>query len=527
MHTSRKRTHFTNAGLLTAVTLSMCLLAGCNGARFLMGGDPTQPVNPAATNTPGATAPQGRTLTVRGTASLSTGALANASVKVFDAVTNMPAQVIAAGGANVVAAGGANVVAAGGANFAVLQAGKRPAPQIGAASFSTDAEGKFSIPVGNMQPGMVIRLVVTANGKTVSTLITGSGKALMGTKANYEVLQDGNVVDAPVNPATHAGAQVLNSIVSLTGSLTPEASDAIVDNSLDQVNTDVMPQIIANQNDPSIQALTENTNANGQSPAAAVTTALTTAGVADQTAKITDQGKTSVAEQEANPSNRAGGVDTTPPGGTENPGEQPGVTEPQQPDGITEDPNAGIGDPNVAPVVSDASFNPTVLVKRTPNLTIKVSQPLGSDDISTVYARVAKASGMSLNTAIDSTSSITVNASGLGSFPFTFEATASKAVDLPPRFGGGKLSSTAMSYNLKKSGMTSPVAHFQVFETSSYYYLVTSYLLSDAVRTNGGHTTTLSTTALSGLTDATKIEITLTSRGGNSVDRTNGVTDTF
>lgn len=533
MHTPRKRTLVTNAGLLTAVTLSLCLLAGCNGARFMMGGDPSQPVNPTGTtpSTPGASSTQ--TVKLSGQASLNGQAVANASIKVYDAITNQPV--------NIVAAGGGNVISAGGGNYTVLQAGG-----------ATAADGRFdvSVPANTM-----VRIVITtASGKKITSLSSGNGKGL------------GQSVDGQgglkVNEYTTVTDQFSRGPLKMMGALKPSVVESLVNNFLNGLNS-VLNELEEKKLTPAeVDALLTNTDETGRvTNTAALDKVVDDKQIGSQVNATVKSATQSVAEKAADRTNvikdiqvdafdfagtdysitvkdgqivitntatgESTTVDLTPeaPSG-EQPGQQPGQEQPSEEDGIIEDTEV-VANPDGS-VVSSASFNPTVQANATSGLTIKVNQPVGSDDIASVYARLPLA-GVSLNAAAIASSTVGVTGSNAGSFSFTLvedNLNAPSTATLPARFGGGSLSGATWKGWLKKG--TTKVASFQVFTTGSYYYLVTTYQLSDAVRSNGGHTTTLSTTALSGINAATtKVEVTMTSRNGNLVDRTNALNETL
>jgi hypothetical protein len=87
-----------------------------------------------------------------GQATLGDKPLANAHLTVLDAVTNEEAQVISPGGGNAVASSAANL--------------------------KTDAEGRFNLTVAGIAPGQVVSLVAHADGKTLTTLVSGDGETL-------------------------------------------------------------------------------------------------------------------------------------------------------------------------------------------------------------------------------------------------------------------------------------------------------------------------------------------------------------
>jgi hypothetical protein len=498
----------------------------------MMGGDPTtQPVNPAGTNTPGTSATQ--TVKLSGAATLNGAAVGNASIKVYNAITNQPVNIVSAGGGNVIAAGSGNVIAAGSGNYAVLQAGA-----------ATAADGRFDISV---PANTMVRIVITtASGKKLTTLSTGNGKGL------------GQNVDGQgglkVNEYTTVTDQFSRGPLKMMGALKPGVVESLVNNFLNGL-TSVLNELEEKKlTAAEVDALLTNTDETGRvSNTAALdkvvddkqiggqvnaTVKAATQSVAEKAADRTNvikdiqvdafdfagtdysitvkDGKIVITNTETNETTT---VDLTPeaPSG-EQPGEQPGEEQPTEQDGIVEDPDL-VTDAD-GDVISSASFNPSVTTGyASPALTVAIAQPSGTDDIAAVYARVPKAS-VTLNDGAIAGSTFAVDLPSPGvDFSLSLAASTTESVTLPARFGGGTLSTAVYSGMLQKG--TTNVAKFQVFESTSYYYLVTSYRLSDAVRTNGGHTTTLTTNALTAIATGTKVEITMTSRNGNTVDRTN------
>lgn len=94
--------------------------------------------------------------TISGQATLGDQPLANAQLTVLDAVTNEEARVISPGGGNAIASGSANL--------------------------KTDAEGRFNLTLAGIAPGQVVRVVAHADGKTLTTLISGDGETLASAR---------------------------------------------------------------------------------------------------------------------------------------------------------------------------------------------------------------------------------------------------------------------------------------------------------------------------------------------------------
>jgi hypothetical protein len=148
------------------------------------------------------------------------------------------------------------------------------------------------------------------------------------------------------------------------------------------------------------------------------------------------------------------------------------------------------------------------------NLTITVNQPLGSDDISTVYARIAKANLPSATIgALTATGNVSGDTALTGALALAVQGTPN-TVSLPAEFGGGSPGTREYAGKLKMGSTV--VADFQVWSSSSYYYLITTYALSDAIRTNGGYTTSLTASGFGTIAAGTKAEVVLTSRTGET-----------
>ncbi|MDB5099126.1 MAG: hypothetical protein JWM80_3547 [Cyanobacteria bacterium RYN_339] len=216
MTVKRIRTLRATIGLATAVALSVGV-SGCQLASF----NPNAPAgNPAGTNPAASTTtPSGNNTTtvtpanpvanskptvLKGLATLSKGPMANAQLRVEDAITGKPLGIVAAGGGNIIAQGAGNIVAQGAGNIVAQGAGNyrahrhitqattaaptttalaTPKPKAAAAPklaalVQTDGAGQFKLAVLGLAPGKVARIIATANGKTVTCLITGSGKTL-------------------------------------------------------------------------------------------------------------------------------------------------------------------------------------------------------------------------------------------------------------------------------------------------------------------------------------------------------------
>jgi hypothetical protein len=116
---------------------------------------------------------------LQGVALVNDAPLANARLTAFDLATGRPLPLIAAGGQNLIAAGGQNLIAAGGQNYAVAQA-----PEAG-----TDVGGRFDCALAGLTPGQVVKVVATANGRTLVAVFDGSGNAIGAEASAYRLTQ--------------------------------------------------------------------------------------------------------------------------------------------------------------------------------------------------------------------------------------------------------------------------------------------------------------------------------------------------
>lgn len=543
MHTSRQRTLYSNAGLLTAVTLSLCLLSGCNGARFLMGPDPSQGVqisgSPTGQGASGAASTPAKPLvfdTLKGHVSLNGQALSNATVRVFDALTNKPA----------------GVIAAGGANYEVTQSNMRPLIQVTSASATTDASGAFSFQVAGLTPGTLARVVATKDGKTLTALVAGDGTM---TSARYAVQA---TTEVELSETSTGLSTLAEDFIPVFGTLTPDASASLITNTLSQLNS-LAPKVQqATQNQGALnQLLTAIDSETGRhTNPDAVNQFTAAAGLGADVSRVLKTASQSVAQRAQDHNNVVqGALGDVKNGAVAGSSLQISVSNgnlivtdsatgdatviplvPATDDGVSSPGVDGVsasatvtGDPAVAPVVTSTAFNPTVGLSYAGGvLTVNVSQPAGSDDIAAVFARLPKGSAsladLSLaahNTLSVAGSQVVTTAYGTRALTVVRDAAAAGAVVLPPRFASATVSNPVWAGYIQDG--STKLARFQVFDSGSYYYLVTTYNLTDAVRTSGGHTTTLKTDALATLTTGTPAEITLVSRLGNTVDRNSQV----
>jgi hypothetical protein len=582
MHTPRKRTLVTNAGLLTAVTLSLCLLAGCNGARFMMGGDPTQPTPATASQAPVNTAGTPMTLktfTVTGNANYFGEPYANAKVTIYDAITGEPAQVISAGGGN--------VISAGGGNYAVSSA--RSFVQVATPSVSTDANGNFTLtfqaPANAQGDSLPIRIVVedtsppadaAANrvlavnrtqlrnairARLLSAIARFSGSGLDRTSSpTPSPSATPSPTQVVVNPASTIATQNSFGILSIMKGLKTDAAVDVSYGYLVELGklTKSIEEKITKEDFQKFQDTVDKTGK--MTDDTGLRAWLTEKGVAGLMDATTKAGLNSVAAKAADPKNVAQNVNVTasdfvgsnfeikivndqlvvvnsttgettsfnlgagtPGTGGSNPDGTPTTS---TTDGITEDPNLS-GDPDVAPVFSSTNFNPSVtLSKGGGSLTVDVTQPGGSDDIAVVFARVKKSdatgsfftSPHTLTAAAGSQVTLTKTGQTLD-LTLVQDNALNFTAEAGPRFGNPLLTAPLWQGWLRTdSGQN--VAKFGVFATTDYYYLVTRFALSDAVTINSGHHTVLITNNAA-LGSTAKAEISIISRRGEIVERTN------
>lgn len=185
-----------------AVTLSLCLIAGCTtpsggllvptdtaAAGHVVSPGGGNVVAPGSGNAPAEPAGVALAFTaIQGQATFHGKPLANAEIRILDARTDTPA-VIAPGGGNVIAPGGGNVIAPGGGNVI--------AP--GGGNLRTDAQGNFNLNVAGLSGGGMARLVVVAGGNAMTTLVSDVGAL---TPQGYKLQQAGGAVQAPINEVT-------------------------------------------------------------------------------------------------------------------------------------------------------------------------------------------------------------------------------------------------------------------------------------------------------------------------------------
>lgn len=209
--------HGSKTRLACAATLSLALLAGCAAPLATAPGPTTVSApgqaapaaqGPAAPAAPAAT-PQPLTwTTLEGQAAFRGEALGHARVHVVDALTNLPAQVIAPGGAN--------VVAPGGLNYRVASVSSAIA--VDAATVTTDAEGRFSVQVGGLAPGQPVRLVVEAGDNGLSALVTHSQAQPSGYRVSTTFI-------TPVNEHSSLQAQLVLGATGLSRLQKPELAE--------------------------------------------------------------------------------------------------------------------------------------------------------------------------------------------------------------------------------------------------------------------------------------------------------------
>lgn len=115
--------------------------------------------------------------------------LANAQLKVLDAMTDEPAPVIAPGGGNLV----------------------------------TDADGRFHFQLTGIAPGQVVRVVASADGKTLSTLISGDGQSIDPGRSVQAL-----GVSANLSEQTTLLSLMADGALRMSGMLQPKAASSIV-----------------------------------------------------------------------------------------------------------------------------------------------------------------------------------------------------------------------------------------------------------------------------------------------------------
>jgi hypothetical protein len=533
MLTSRKRNSITAAGLATAMTLSMCLLSGCNGARFLMGGDPQQ----ATPNTPGqpvtAANTPGAMVKISASAMVGGKPMANAKMSVVDALTGT------------VLTPSAGVIAAGGGNYQVSAID----PMISIAPlhdivqyFGTFVYGglaftglsyNFSVPETVFT--RPIRYVFSNGKESVSTLSFGA-KSLNGTSSNFVASESTSAAGqysfallklaASVNESQRA--EILNGMVTdLNGlsskfdvAMSPATAFAIATAS--EVNgkiqdTQVLTKAVNDSKLTNDVNLTVNKNVKTvaeKAGSAALSQlsnsdALDFAGagvkveVKDGKLQLTNTETGEVTEVDISNSNTDNNNPDTSAGSE---------------DEITAEDTKTDADGNV---VSSGSFNPTITLTRgtSPKLSISVSQPAGTEDIAAIFTRVMK-SGNTFNLSDIPNATGTATVAGVAkTLELVQDSSAPSSATLPPRFASTVVNDVLWKGYLQTQSGHVKVASFVVYQTSTAYYLVTKFALNDAVTLSSGHTTVIDTNAVT-LGASSQAEISLVSRRGEYVDTT-------
>jgi hypothetical protein len=123
--------------------------------------------------------------------------LANAQLRVLDAMSGEPVMVIAPSGGNVVASGGANL--------------------------TTNDIGRFHVDLVGIAPGQVVRVVATANGQTVSTLVSGDGMTIDPGRTVQALY-----VNAPINEASTMLSLMADGALRMSQMVKPKAASAII-----------------------------------------------------------------------------------------------------------------------------------------------------------------------------------------------------------------------------------------------------------------------------------------------------------
>lgn len=486
MQQKRKQTLQAGAGLLTALTLSVGLLAGCNPASFNPGpGAPTAPSVPS-TNAPA------EFDTLAGLASLNGAALANAEIKVFNALTGAPAQVVAADGGN--------VVAPGAGNFAVQ-----------GDSLKTDAQGNFNLKLAGLTPGSVAQVVVSADGKALSALVTGDGATSAYNVQAVTFQLNVNEVSTAINALAAGMLKIAANLQS--GARTPIIRDLMTD--LEALKPELATQF---QDDPNAgddlsrgffsdraQAFfADNTNRMFQrfgvtdKVTAAIQKAVDT--VATQVANRQVEGNVDLAganfvgtnltiKIEGNKITIGDKVIDLTPTLPNNPIIDPILPVEVPPIEVPVEQQSATG---AVRIVENAKFSPTITVRETQTI---VSQTAGQDDIKEIFGRIKKTdtTGDVTTLGVNTGSEVNLTNVGVKTLGFTAGATSSApSVRVPGEFGGAQVGPT----QAKRSGHltitgTGNIATFTVYELGDYYILYTAYGLSDSVQYTGGHTTTV------------------------------------
>ncbi|MDB5101037.1 MAG: hypothetical protein JWM80_5458 [Cyanobacteria bacterium RYN_339] len=193
---------------LSALVLALALTA-CNTAKT-----PVTPPKPKVTSTAKPTAPAVSATELKGISEVGGKPLANAQIKVMDALTNKPLGIVAAGAGNIVAQGAGNIVAQGAGNIVAQGAGNYRLQATQVKLLQTDAKGAFHLAVSGLAPGHVARVIATVNGKTVTCLVGGDGKSVGGKAKGYMLSAVGDTALVSLGTGTYKVTSSVNLTMS-------------------------------------------------------------------------------------------------------------------------------------------------------------------------------------------------------------------------------------------------------------------------------------------------------------------------
>lgn len=478
--------------LSAALFASLLAVTGCQARVGTNYGAPNLPVTvPAQANpqtpTPPAVIPTGEATTVAGQARLAGAPMANASLKVENALTGAPMTLFLTDGREV--------------------AGGDP-------SLTTDAEGRFSMRVMNVTADQVLRVIATSGDKTLTALVSGDGLNLSGygvldTTFLVNVDEVSRAIDlVATGPLTliaktlksSVGAEVRKALLAdLKAATTKLVEAARTNGSLATLLNGFSTLKTAEEQAAAVKEALEAANLTTEVNTLVATTMQSTALKAQQAANLVEGYSTDAFQNiqlvgtsfkvNLGANNSLQIVNTT----TGTAISVTGTSTPASSGG-----SGGGG--SSTPVVTFRPNETITFDDATDELTVVVTQVDGHEDIGKIVARIAKDKVTLDATALADTtqfltfagaSSTTVD-STLRPLSLVRDPAAPTTVDVAAVFSSvPNLTSAVWSGHLTDTGTSTQLATFQILDGTTHWYLVTEYLLGDAVTVNGGHTTTL------------------------------------
>lgn len=514
--------------LSAALVASLLALTGCQSRIGTNYGAPALPVGvpaQAAPQTPAAPAvvPTGTATTVAGLARLAGAPMANAALKVENALTGTPMALLMPDGREV--------------------AGSDP-------ELKTDAEGRFSLRVLSVSADQVLRVVATVDGKTLSALVSGDGINLSG----YSLLDTTFLVN--VDEVSRAIDLVASGPLTLIAKTLKTSAGAEVRKTLLQdLKATTAKLVEAARTNPSLVTLLNNFS-NLKTPAEqaeAVKQALTAANLATEVNSLvaTTMQATALKAQQA--TNLVEGYTTDAFTNVQLVGTSFQVnlgannslqivnTTTGQAISVTGDsaaPSGGSGGGGSSGGGSSTPvFSPQVAIATYANgtLTVKLTQPSTDQEVQTMAARIAQAdvvledgvaSGLTAKLDNDADESVLELGAASRELDILQDDAATTTISLPTEFAADG-ATTLLWRGFLKTEAGTVVGTFQVVKDDTYYYLLTAYEQPDAFEIKAARSTTLK--AVNVLTSAPanfSATLVMVSRNATRVSRTQTVTVT-